>query len=63
MIVHDLATALPAAIGRAILTVAATAGATALLLVGITAIATSLITGAWPRRRADRPTTEYEEAA
>ncbi|MFJ9037432.1 hypothetical protein ACIRF8_12695 [Streptomyces sp. NPDC102406] len=62
MIVHDLATALPAAIGRAILTVATTAGATALLLVGITAIATSLITGAWPRRRTPTP-VEYDEAA
>ncbi|MFI0236359.1 hypothetical protein [Streptomyces sp. NPDC016845] len=62
MIVHDFATALSAAIGRAILTVAATAGATALLLAGITAIATSLITGAWPRRRA-QPPVEYDEAA
>jgi hypothetical protein len=62
VIVHDFATALPETIGRAILTVAATAGATALLLVGITAIATSLITGAWPRRRAQTP-VEYDEAA
>jgi hypothetical protein len=62
VIVHDFADTLPTLIGRAILTVATTAGATALLLVGITAIATSLITGAWPRRRA-QTAVEYDEAA
>lgn len=62
MIIHDLATLGPDLISRAILTAAARAGLAAALLVGITAIATSLITGAWPRRRA-RAAVEYDEAA
>lgn len=62
MIVHDFA-ALPEIIGRAILTIAATTGlGAALLVAGIWGL-TSMATGNWPRRRTTKPTPEYEEAA
>ncbi|MFI0242561.1 hypothetical protein [Streptomyces sp. NPDC016845] len=66
MIVHDVATALPAAIGHAILTVAMTTGLGAAVLVLAVVLLTTAATGAWPTRRrrpAEEPATAYDEAA
>jgi hypothetical protein len=62
VIVHDLATLGSDLIRNAIISVAACTGLAAVLLVGLTAVVTSIITGAWPSRRA-RAAVEYDEAA
>ncbi|MEV3857767.1 hypothetical protein AB0J38_26005 [Streptomyces sp. NPDC050095] len=64
MIVHDLATTGPQIITRAILTIAATAGFAATLLVLAIVLISGAITGMWTGagRRTTEP-AEYEEAA
>lgn len=65
MIVHDLADLGPQIIGRAILTIAATTGLGAALLVLAVFLVTTAVTGNVPtlRRRRARPAVEYDEAA
>lgn len=62
MIVHDLATLGPDLIRNAIISAALGSFVVALLIVGLIAAITSILTGAWPDRRVSAP-VEYDEAA
>ncbi|MFJ9128899.1 hypothetical protein ACIRJS_32840 [Streptomyces sp. NPDC102340] len=65
MIVHDLADLGTTLIGRAVLTVGATAGLGAALLVLAIVLISGAVTGMWTGagRRTEQPTPEYDEAA
>ncbi|MGD6750962.1 hypothetical protein [Streptomyces sp. BH105] len=65
MIVHDLTTLSTTLIGRAVLTVSAYSGLTALLLVLAIYLITAAVTGNVPAigRRARKPAAKYDEAA